>query len=58
MDFIKNFFVCEKYFMQPNDIITYGSLVQGAMREYHNSVESKRWERTDIKNISKMSLYF
>ena len=53
MEFIKKLFVCVGDVTQPDDIITYGSLVQGAMYEYQKNVESKLWEPTDSKNISK-----
>ena len=39
--------------IRPDEIITYGSLVKEDMREYHNIVDSKRWEPTDNKKISK-----
>ena len=39
--------------MQTDDIITYGFLVKESLREYSNIVNSKWWEPTDIKNISK-----
>ena len=39
--------------MQTDDIITYDFLVQEYLREYSNIFDSKRWEPTDIKNISK-----
>ena len=38
--------------MQPDEIITYGHLVQEAMREYRNIVDSKWWEPTDSKKKS------
>ena len=43
MDFIKNFFVHDEYFMRSDEIITYGPLVQETIRKYHNIFESKRW---------------
>ena len=46
-------FVCDKDVMQTDDIITYGFLVQEYLQEYSNIVDSKRWETTDIKKISK-----
>ena len=39
--------------MQTDDIITYGLLAQEYLRKYSIIVNSKRWEPTDIKNISK-----
>ena len=46
-------FFCENDVMQTGDIITYGFHVQEALREYRKIVDSKRWEPTDSKNISK-----
>ena len=34
------------------DLITYESLVQDATREYHDLVDSKRWEPATIKEKS------
>ena len=45
--FINKLCVCEKYFIRPDDIITYGTLVQEDMCEYRNILDSKRWEPTD-----------
>ena len=53
MEFVKKPFVCDEEVMQTDDIITYGFLVQEFLREYSSIVNSKRWEPTDIKNISK-----
>ena len=53
MDFVKKPLLCEEDVMQTDDITTYGFLVQESLREYSNIVDSKRWEPTDIKNISK-----
>ena len=39
--------------MQTDDTITYGFLFQEYFQEYSNIVNSKRWEPTDIKKISK-----
>ena len=36
-------------FYKTDYIITYGSLVQEAMREYSNIVDIKQWEPTDIE---------
>ena len=58
MEFIKKLYVCDKYFMQPDGTITYVSLVQEAMREYRNIVDSKQWKPTDGKKILNMRLYF
>ena len=52
MEFIKRLCVCEKYVMKIDDIITYGHLVQEAIREYCNIFYSKRGEPTDNNNIS------
>ena len=53
MTFIKKLCVCDEDLIRLNDVITYGSLVQEAMHEYRNIFDSKRWEPTDSKNISK-----
>ena len=45
--------MCDEDVIQTYDIITYGFLVQEALREYRNIVDSKRWEPTDSKNVSK-----
>ena len=45
--------MCDEDVIQTYDIITYGFLVQEALREYRNIVDSKRWEPTDSKNFSK-----
>ena len=39
--------------MQTDDIINDGFLVQKALREYRNIVDSKRWEPTDSKKTFK-----
>ena len=52
MEFIKKLFVCNKYFMQTDEIFTYGSLVKETMREYRTIVDSKMWETTDSKKKS------
>ena len=43
MEFIQKICVCYEYFMQPDDIIKYGYLVQESMREYLKIVDSKKW---------------
>ena len=40
MELIKNICVCDKNLMRPDYIITYGFLVQYAIREYCNIVDS------------------
>ena len=52
MEFFKKPLLCDKDVMHSDDIITYGFLVQEYFREYSNIADSKRWEPTDIKNIS------
>ena len=47
------FFVCDEEVMQTDNIITYGFLVQEALREYSKIVDSKQWEHTDSKETSK-----
>ena len=39
--------MCDKYVIQPGDIITYGPLVKEAMCEYLNIAETNQWEPTD-----------
>ena len=53
MEFVKKPLLCDEDIIQTNDIITYGFLAQESLREYSNIVNSKRWETTDIKDISK-----
>ena len=53
MEFVKTPLLCDEDLMQTDDIITYGFLSQESLREYSNIVNSKRWEPTDIKKISK-----
>ena len=53
MEFAKKPLLCDKDFMQSDDIIAYGLPVQESLREYSNIFNSKRWEPTDDKNISK-----
>ena len=53
MYFIKKMCMCDEDIMKLDEIITYGSLVQEAMREYLNIVDSKRREPTDSKKRSK-----
>ena len=52
MEFIKKLCACDEDVMQPDEIISYGSLVQEAMREYHNIVDSKQWEPNDREKKS------
>ena len=42
MEFIKKLRVCDKDVISQEDLITYDSLVQEAMREYRYLVDSKR----------------
>ena len=51
IEFIKKLFVSDEYFMQLDDIITNGSLVQKYIGEYHKIVDSKQWEPSDSKKI-------
>ena len=53
MEFVKKHLLCDKDFMQTDDIITYGFLVQESLREHSNIIVSQRWKTTDIMNISK-----
>ena len=53
MEFVKKPLLCDKDVMQTDDIIAYGFLAQESLREYSNNGKPKRWEPTDIKNISK-----
>ena len=51
MEFIKKLCVCDKNFMRPDGIITFGFLVQESMREYRNIFDSNKLEPTDGKKI-------
>ena len=53
MEFVKKPLLCDKDVMHTNDIITYGFLAHESFREYSNIVNSKQWEPTAIKKISK-----
>ena len=53
MKFIKKTLLCDKDVMHINGIVTYGFLAQESLREYSNNVNSKQWEPTDIKKVSK-----
>ena len=53
MEFVKKPLLCDEDVTQTDNTITYGLLVQESLREYSNIVNSKRWETTDIKKISK-----
>ena len=53
MEFVKKPFLCDKEVIQADDIINYGFLVQEYLQEYRKIVDSKWWEPTDSKNISK-----
>ena len=48
-DFIKKLRVCDMDVLSKGDLITYESLVQEATREYHDLVNSKRWEPATSK---------
>ena len=52
MEFLKKTLFCDEDVMQTDDIITYGFFFRESLREHSNIVDSKRWEPTDIKNIS------
>ena len=52
MKFIKKHLVCDMGVISPEELITYESLVQEATREYHNIVNSKRWEPATGKEKS------
>ena len=43
VDLIKKLHICYEYAMLPKEIITYGSLIQEYMGEYHNIVNLKQW---------------
>ena len=49
----RKLFVFDEDVIKTDDIITYCFLVQEALRWYRNVVDSKRWEPTDSKKISK-----
>ena len=53
MEFVNKPLFCDEDVIKTDDIITYGFLFQESLREYSNIVNSKRWEPTDIKKISK-----
>ena len=57
IEFIKKLFVSDEYFMQLDDIITNGSLVQKYIGEYHKIVDSKQWEPSDSKKNRNVSLF-
>ena len=47
---IKKLCVCDKYFMQPKDLITYKSLVKNSTHEYHIISNSKWWDPAESKD--------
>ena len=47
-EFIKKLCVCDIDVLSQEDLITYESLVQEAMREYRNLVDLKQWEIDNI----------
>ena len=51
-EFIKKLRVCDMDVLSQEDLITYESLVQEATREYHDLVNSKRWEPATRKEKS------
>ena len=51
-EFIKKLRVCYMDIISQEDIITYESLVQEAIQEYRNIVDSKRWELATSKEQS------
>ena len=53
MEFVKKPLLCDEDGMHTDDIITFGFIVQEYLREYINIFNSKRWEPTDIKKISR-----
>ena len=53
MQFFKKPLLCDEDVTQTDYIITYGFLVQESLQEYSNIFNSKLWETTDIKKISK-----
>ena len=53
MEFVNKPLLCDEDVRKTGDIITYGFLVQEYLREHISIFKSKRWEPTNIKNISK-----
>ena len=51
-EFIKKLRVCDMDVLSQEDLTTYDSLVQEATREYHDLVDSKRWEPATGKEKS------
>ena len=49
---IKELRLCDMYVTSQEELITYESLVQEAMREYRNIVDSKEWEPDNSKENS------
>ena len=49
MGFNKKLRVCDMNVLSQEDIITYEPLVQEAMQEYRNIVDSKQWEPATSK---------
>ena len=52
MEFIKKLRVCDMDVISQEDLITYESLVQEAIGEYRDFVDSKRWEPATRKEKS------
>ena len=48
-EFINNLRVCDMDVLSQEDLITYESLVQEALLEYRDLVDSKRWELATSK---------
>ena len=51
-EFIKKLRVCDMDVISQEDLITYEYLVQEAMQEYRNLVDSNRWEPATSKEKS------
>ena len=51
-EFIKKLSVCDMDVLSQEDLITYESLVQEVTQEYHDLVDSKRWEPATSKEKS------
>ena len=51
-DFVKKLRVCDMDIISQEDLITYETLVQEAMQEYRDLVDSKRWEPATSKEKS------
>ena len=57
-EFINKLCVCDMDVLSQEDIITYESLVQEAMREYRDLVDSKQWEPATSKKSLRTNLHF